>query len=40
MQLDKMRQREQKTGWILVAPALIILLLVFAYPILRAFWLS
>ena len=40
MQLDKMRQREQKTGWILVAPALIILMLVFAYPILRAFWLS
>ncbi len=40
MKSDTMRQREQRTGWILVTPALIILLLVFAYPILRAFWLS
>ncbi|MDY6938387.1 MAG: sugar ABC transporter permease [Cyanobacteriota bacterium] len=37
---DTIRNREQKTGWLLVAPALIILLLVYAYPILRAFWLS
>jgi multiple sugar transport system permease protein len=40
MKSDTMLQREQRTGWILVIPALIILLLVFAYPILRAFWLS
>ncbi len=40
MKSDTMRQREQRTGWILVTPALIILLLVFAYPIFRAFWLS
>lgn len=33
-------QREQLTAWILVAPALLVLLLVFGYPIARAFWLS
>ncbi|MDJ1172286.1 sugar ABC transporter permease [Roseofilum sp. BLCC_M154] len=32
--------RDQKTGLILIAPALIILGLVFIYPIVRAFWLS
>lgn len=33
-------QREQLIAWILVVPALLLLLLVFAYPIARAFWLS
>lgn len=32
--------REQKIGWLLVIPALVILALVFIYPIARAFWLS
>jgi multiple sugar transport system permease protein len=32
--------REQRTGWILLFPAILLLLLVFAYPIGRAFWLS
>ncbi|BCL36343.1 carbohydrate ABC transporter permease [Nostoc sp. MS1] len=35
-----LRSREQRTAWILLAPALLLLLFVFAYPILRAFWLS
>jgi len=38
MALDAMRKREQITGWILVLPALLLLALVFAYPIGRAFW--
>nr|WP_290223650.1 sugar ABC transporter permease [Trichocoleus desertorum] len=38
MTTDTIRQREQRTGWILVTPALLLLLLVFAYPIGRAFW--
>lgn len=37
---DPIRQREQRTGWLLILPALLVLALVFAYPILRAFWLS
>ncbi|MGB0563591.1 MAG: carbohydrate ABC transporter permease [Spirulinaceae cyanobacterium] len=37
---DPIRQREHRTGWILILPALLVLALVFAYPILRAFWLS
>lgn len=32
--------REQKIGWFLLIPALLILALVFIYPIARAFWLS
>jgi multiple sugar transport system permease protein len=32
--------REQKIGWLLIIPALLILALVFIYPIARAFWLS
>ena len=40
MRLDAIRQREQLTGWVLLAPALVVLALVFAYPIGRAFWLS
>ncbi|BAY11088.1 carbohydrate ABC transporter permease [Calothrix sp. NIES-2098] len=35
-----LRSREQRTAWILLTPALLLLLFVFAYPILRAFWLS
>lgn len=37
---DTIRSREQRTAWILLIPALILLLLVYAYPIARAFWLS
>ena len=40
MKLDTIQRREQRTGWTLILPALIMLLLVYAYPILRAFWLS
>ena len=40
MQQDTIRGREQLTGWSLLLPALLLLLLVFAYPIGRAFWLS
>lgn len=38
--LDPIRAREQRTAWYLLVPALLLLVLVFAYPILRAFWLS
>jgi multiple sugar transport system permease protein len=34
------RDRDQKTGWLLVLPALLLLIIVFAYPIGRAFWMS
>lgn len=37
---DTIRQRQIRQGLIMVAPAIAILLLVFAYPIGRAFWLS
>ncbi|HIK32599.1 MAG TPA: sugar ABC transporter permease [Oscillatoriales cyanobacterium M59_W2019_021] len=40
MKQDTLRAREQRTGWLLVIPALLLLLLVYAYPILRAFGLS
>ncbi len=40
MARDIIREREQRIGWMLVIPALILLFLVFAYPIGRAFWLS
>jgi multiple sugar transport system permease protein len=40
LKLDPIRAREQRIGWILLTPALLLLLFVFAYPILRAFWLS
>jgi multiple sugar transport system permease protein len=36
----KIRDRDQITGWVLVLPALLLLILVFAYPIGRAFWVS
>lgn len=35
-----MRDRQQRTGWLLTLPALLVLFLVYAYPIGRAFWLS
>lgn len=38
--LNSIGSREQKTGWLLVLPAMIVLGLVFVYPIGRAFWLS
>ncbi|MBW4440336.1 MAG: sugar ABC transporter permease [Plectolyngbya sp. WJT66-NPBG17] len=37
---DVIRERERRAGWFLTIPALLILALVFAYPILRAFWQS
>lgn len=37
---DTIRAREQRTGWLLLIPALLVLLLVYAYPIGRSFWLS
>lgn len=40
MKIDTIRGRDQLTGWILVTPALLLLFLVFAYPIGRAFVLS
>jgi multiple sugar transport system permease protein len=40
MKADPIRAQEQRTGWLMVAPALLLLLLVYAYPILRSFWLS
>ncbi len=40
MNLQTLRSRQQRTAWILLTPALLLLLFVFAYPIARAFWLS
>lgn len=40
MNSDPIRAQEQKTGWLMIAPALLLVLLVYAYPILRSFWLS
>ncbi len=40
MKADPIRAQEQTTGWLMVAPALLLLLVVYAYPILRSFWLS
>ncbi len=40
MSNDTIRKREQTVGWLLTLPALIVLALVFIYPIGRAFWLS
>ncbi|MGB3614983.1 MAG: sugar ABC transporter permease [Elainellaceae cyanobacterium] len=37
---SNIRTQEQRTGWLLLLPAVLLLLLVFAYPIGRAFWLS
>lgn len=40
MKTDTIEKREQRTGWLLITPAILVLLFVFAYPIGRAFWLS
>ncbi len=40
MTQDIIRERERRSGWFLTIPALLVLALVFAYPILRAFWQS
>ncbi|MBE9124814.1 MULTISPECIES: carbohydrate ABC transporter permease [unclassified Coleofasciculus] len=40
MTQDTIEARERQIGWLLIVPALLILILVFAYPIGRAFWLS
>lgn len=40
VKLQTIRDREQRTAWLLLLPALLLLLFVFAYPIARAFWLS
>ena len=40
MNLHTIRSREQRTAWIFLLPALLLLLFVFGYPIARAFWLS
>ncbi len=40
MTQDYIRQRERRTGWLLTLPAILVLLLVYAYPIARAFVLS
>jgi multiple sugar transport system permease protein len=40
MNSQTLRSRQQRTAWILLTPALLLLLFVFAYPIARAFWLS
>ncbi|WP_416672489.1 carbohydrate ABC transporter permease [Egbenema bharatensis] len=34
------RDRERRTGWLLIIPAMLVLAFVYAYPILRSFWLS
>ena len=40
MKTDSIRKKEKQTGWLLIIPALLILALVFIYPIGRAFILS
>jgi multiple sugar transport system permease protein len=40
MKLDTIRSREQRVGLWFIAPAVVILAIVYAYPIGRAFWLS
>src|ERR671932_811835 len=40
MKAVPLRSQAHFSGWLVVAPALVLLLLVFAYPILRSFWLS
>ncbi|MGD1806622.1 carbohydrate ABC transporter permease [Dapis sp. BLCC M126] len=37
---NSLEKREKLTGWLLITPAILILLFVFAYPIGRALWLS
>ncbi|NJK38161.1 MAG: sugar ABC transporter permease [Oscillatoriales cyanobacterium RM2_1_1] len=38
--MKSLEQQTRRTGWLLILPAGLILVLVFAYPIVRAFWLS
>lgn len=38
--VDPVQRREQRTAWLLLTPALIVLALVYIYPIVRAVWLS
>ncbi|AOY81491.1 sugar ABC transporter permease [Moorena producens JHB] len=40
MKTDPIAAQDKRTGWLLVTPALLLLLLVYGYPILRSFWLS
>lgn len=40
MAQDYIRRREMRTGWLLTIPAILVLLLVYAYPIFRAFFQS
>lgn len=40
MTIKSIQQQEQRTGWYLMLPAIVVLLLVFAYPIARSFWLG
>ncbi|MBE9166486.1 sugar ABC transporter permease [Pleurocapsales cyanobacterium LEGE 06147] len=40
MKQNTIVRREQLIGWLLLIPALLVLSLVFVYPIVRAFWLS
>jgi len=40
MNSHTIRGREQRTAWLFLLPALLLLLFVFGYPIARAFWLS
>ncbi|MFP4410832.1 carbohydrate ABC transporter permease [Coleofasciculus sp.] len=40
MKQSSIRQKEIRTGWLLTLLAILILVMVFAYPIGRAFWLS
>lgn len=40
MKQKDIEQQEKRTGWLLILPALLVLVLVFVYPIARAFWLS
>ena len=40
MKSDPLRSQERRTAWLLVLPACLLLLLVYAYPIFRAFWLG
>ncbi|VXD18360.1 Binding-protein-dependent transport systems inner membrane component [Planktothrix serta PCC 8927] len=40
MNSNSLEKQEKITGWLLILPALLMITLVFIYPILRSFWLS
>ncbi|MDY7020950.1 MAG: sugar ABC transporter permease [Cyanobacteriota bacterium] len=40
MKTTNLEQSQKLTGWLLILPALLVIALVFIYPIARAFWLS